>query len=203
MKTLSIPILIIVTCLTLSCTQANNSKQPTSVVENRFIEKNAQVDTLGPIIARIDFKITAKAEDLKIFEEGFIPWVSIADPKDQLSNLIDADKIVLPFKTAKIIVDYPLSFPDTFEIKTTGQGFSRKQLILAISNRYHEIYKLEETTATTKTLPIDKRGSLINRNETNGKFGVCCHDITDLDLSEIEIHKNSKGQITLTLGVES
>ena len=140
---------------------------------------------------------------MKTFEDGIIPWISIANPKAELGNLMDADKIVVPSTTATIIIDYPLNFPATFEIKTTGQGFSRKQLILEISTRYYEIYKLEESTATTKTLPVDKREGLINRNETNGKFGVCCHDITDLDLSEIEVHKNLNGQITLTLRVES
>ena len=203
MKILSILLIVIVTSLTLSCRQANNSKSRVIVTNKDSVDKIEQADDIGTIISKIDFKIKAKGEDLKTFNDGIIPWISIANPKTQLSELVDADEMVLPFTTANIIIDYPLKFPDTFEIKTAGQGFSRKQLILEISNRYHEIYKLEESSATTKTLPMDKREGLINRNETNGKFGVCCHDITDLDLGEIEVHRNLKGQITLTLEVES
>lgn len=196
---------IIATLLSVSCKQSNNRTTPTKadVVENSTAITNNSVDTLGPVLFTIAFKLKATGEDLKTFEDGFIPWINIENPKAELDNLIEADKIILPFTTAKIIIDYPLNFPATFEISTTGQGFSRKQLITEISERYHEIYKLEESTATTKTIPLDKRKGLINRNQTDGKFGVWGHDISDLDLSQIEVHKNSLGQITLTLGVES
>ena len=167
MKTLLISIVLFATFLTLSCRQSSDSKSQTLLTNKDSLVKTDQVDSIGAIILKVDFKIKAKGEDLKTFEDGFIPWISIFDPKAQLGSLLDADKIVLEFTTANIIIDYPLNFPDTFKIKTTGQGFSRKQLILEISNRYHEIYKLEESTATTKTLPTDKRGGLINRNETN------------------------------------
>jgi hypothetical protein len=68
---------------------------------------------------------------------------------------------------------------------------------------YHEIYKEEERTANTKTIPLNKREGLVNRNKTDGKYGVWGHDISDLDLSSIEVHKNSNGHFTLVLNVES
>jgi hypothetical protein len=201
----TVTVLLFATFLCCSCTQSNNSSTLTKTdrTDKPVEYANSQVDSLGPILFTIDFKLKATGEDLKIFEEGFIPWISIDNPKAELKNLIDADIIILPFTTAKIIIDYPLNSPATFEIATTGQGFSRKQLITEISEKYHEIYKLEESTAITKTIPLDKRKGLINRNQTDGKFGVWGHDISDLDLSQIEVHKNSSGQIILTLGVES
>ena len=205
MKISIFTILLIATFFSCSCRQSNKTATSTTndLTDQSVKFANSPVDNLGPIIFTIDFKVKANGEDLKTFEDGVIPWISIDSPKAELKNLIDADKIILPFTTAKIIIDYPLNFPATFDITTTGQGFSRKQLIVEISERYHEIYKLEESTATTKTIPVDKRQGLINRNQTDGKFGVWGHDISDLDLSQIEVHKNSLGQIILTLGVES
>ena len=205
MKVETFTVVLIAILFSCSCVQSNNKTTSTKadLTDKSVVVTDTPVDSLGPVIFTIDFKLKATGEDLKTFEDGFIPWISIDNPKAELKYLVDADKIILPFTTAKIIIDYPLNFPADFEISTTGQGFSRKQLILEISERYHEIYKLEESTATTKTIPLDKRKGLINRNQTDGKFGVWGHDISDLDLSQIEVHKNSLGQITLTLGVES
>lgn len=191
----------------LSCSSRQSNKTATSATSDStgksVIHSNSPVDSLGPVIFTIDFNVKATGEDLETFEDGFIPWISIDNPKAELKKLVDADKIILPFTTVKIIVDYPLNFPATFEVSAIQQGFSRKELIVEISRLYHEIYKLEESTAATKTIPIDKRGGLRNRNQTDGKFGVWGHDISDLDLSQIEVHKNSSGQVTLTLVVES
>jgi hypothetical protein len=162
-----------------------------------------QTDTLGRLISTIEIKLKATKEDLKVFDDGIVPWISLEKPGQEMNRLIDGDKIVLPYAKVSIIIDYPLNTAAVFEITTTGEGFSTKQIILEISKKYHEIYALEESSATTKTLPMEKRKGLINRNETNGKYGVCCHDLADLDLSTIDVHQNTKGKITLVLGVES
>jgi hypothetical protein len=113
------------------------------------------------------------------------------------------DKIVLPYSNAKLIIDYPLDNPATFLVKTKKSGFTNRELINFISKKYHKIYTQEESTSLIKTMPLKDRKGLINRNETKGKYGICCHDLSDLDLSSIEIHKNNKGEIYLMLGVES
>ncbi len=204
MKLRSLIILSLGTILSFSCKPKNveiNLSKVISQKENEFMD--TQTDSLGPVILVIDFKQKAFGEDLKTFEDGFIPWISVDNPNSVLKNLLDADLIVLPFKTAKIIIDYPLNFPATFKIKSKGLGFSRKELITEISKKYHEIYKLEESSANTKTVPLKNRKGIINRNQTDGKFGIWGHDISDLDLSQIEVYKNSKGEIILTLGIES
>lgn len=82
-------------------------------------------------------------------------------------------------------------------------GFSRKQLALLISEKYHQIYDEEEVGATTKTIPVNKRDNGINRNKTNGKYGIWGHDITDLDLGSIDVRKSPNGEIFLELDIES
>ncbi|MGN6495488.1 MAG: hypothetical protein ACTHLE_26100, partial [Agriterribacter sp.] len=115
----------------------------------------------------------------------------------------DADMIVLPYPTAKLIIDYPLLRPAVIELKSADQGFSNKALILAISEQYQKIYKEEEATAITRTTPADQRKELLNRNETDGKYGIWGHDLSDLSLSEIEVYQHPNGVIYLRLGIES
>lgn len=130
-----------------------------------------RIDTLGVLVSKIEFKLKATKEELETFEDGVVPWISLDNPNRKIDSLVDADE-VMPFSKAILIIDYPLKNQATFELSTTEKGFSRKQLIKVISNKYHEIYEEEENTASTKTVPIDKRQGLINRNQTNGKYGV-------------------------------
>jgi hypothetical protein len=168
-----------------------------------FIQKNNEADSLGVLISKIDFNLKATKEDLKIFDDGIIPWISINKPGKNIDSLIGADEIVLPFSEVTLIIDYPLTNKASFDISTAGKGFSRKQLIRIISKKYHEIYKKEEKTAKAKTVPVDKRDSLLNRKQTDGKYGIWGHDLSDLDLGSIDVYKNDDGKIYLILDIES
>jgi hypothetical protein len=160
-------------------------------------------DSLGVRISTIEYKVKAKQEDAKDFDNGIMPWVSLDDPGKQLDSLIDADEIVLPFAKVTLIIDYPLTRQVTFDLESASKKFSRIELIKAISEKYHEIYAEEEKSTKTEIVPKDKREGVINRNETNGKYGICCHDLSDLDLSSIDVFKNDEGKIFLVLNVES
>lgn len=141
---------------------------------------------------------------LESFEDGIIPWISIQNAASQVDNLIGKNDIVLTSQTALIIIDYPLNKPCEIKIKSDNPtGFTKAELILKISNEYKRIYKEEEESASTKTTPMEERGGIINRNETNGKYGIWGHDLIDLDLSAIVVH-NKKGKIpTLELYIDS
>lgn len=186
-----------------SCRSTVVKPPPTTSAPTIKIQKTEPVDPDGPVISEVEFKVKAKGESVEDYENGEIPWIDIENPNRDLPDLVDADKIVIPFKSAKVVIDYPLDTPDVFEIKASSDGFSRRQLITEISRRYREIYEIEERTATTKTVPLKERKAPINRNQTDGKFGICCHDLSDLDLGGIEVHKNAAGEITLILQIES
>jgi hypothetical protein len=162
------------------------------------LESNTQ-----DIITTIEFGVKAEPEDAKDFEDGIIPWINIEKPGNQINRLIDADKVVITYSEVTLVIDYPLNKPAEFILKSSGKGFTKKQLVFEISKKYHEIYEAEESSAKTKTIPLEKRKGLINRNETNGKYGICCHDIGDLDLSSAQVYKTEDGKIQIVLEVES
>ena len=164
---------------------------------------NKKQNNLGTLIATIEFGVQASEDELEDFEDGIIPWISIENPESEMDRLIDSDEIVIPYSEITIIIDYPLNKPTSFVLTNSKNGFTKKELILEISKKYHEIFTVEETTATIKTIPPDKRKKIMNRNETNGNYGIWGHDIGDLDLSSIEVYKSESGKIQIILDVYS
>lgn len=167
-------------------------------------QKNGDpTDTLGLKISNIEYRVKALPEEASDFDNGIVPWVNLENPGKELNRLVDTDEVVLAFAKVTLIIDYPLAKPVSFILESGSKSFSRKELIKAISKKYHEIYAEEEKTTKTEVVPKDKREGLINRNETNGKYGICCHDLSDLDLSSIDVYKNDNGNVYLVLNVES
>jgi hypothetical protein len=201
-------ILLILTISLISCNeqkkQSNLNAETKDPIE--FIQENEkksmekQYGNLGDLISTIEFKV--KTENKKDYTDGFIPWASLENPKQDIPNLVEKEKIVIKQSLIKIIIDYPLTNQYEFTL-TSNEGFSREQLLLEISNHYYKVFEEEEKTATIKTTPIDKRTTMYNRNQTNGKYGIWGHDIADLVLSSINVYKTKNGEIILTLGIES
>lgn len=176
-------------------------KDPITIIqENEKKATEKKSEDIGELISTILFKV--KTDNKKDYEDGFIPWASIENAKQDIPNLYKGDEIVIKENSVKIIIDYPLTNQYEFTI-TSNNGFSRKQLLSEINLHYFKLYEEEEKSATVKTIPIDKRTTMYNRNQTNGKYGIWGHDIADLVLSEIEVYKTSTGQIILILGIES
>lgn len=184
----TISILFLVTLL-LSC----NSRKSAEIETN---------DDLVELVSTIEFSVKAPNDTINEDGNGIIPLISMESPENYLTNLIDADQIVIIDKSITLIIDYPLDNPATFDL-TSENGFSKKLLIQKISEKYHEIYIKEEYSASIKTTPMGERKGLINRNKTNGEYGIWGHDLSDLYLTYIEVYKNQKGKIHIILGIES
>ncbi len=182
-------------------TQRAPSQDYSTILEKREqASTEKDLDSLGKLVKSIEFHVLTK--DKKSFENGVIPWASIEKPESDIPYLIDANTIVLPEHKVTLIIDYPLTNEVRFELESTT-GFSRAQLLKEISAQYYKLYQEEESTATIKTIPVDKRTTLYNRNETNGKYGIWGHDIADLVLTDISVYKTSSGQLLLTLNIDS
>lgn len=198
-KQLLLYLLTAVTCC--SCSQNSGTQSTDNDLATLTLREEAAAGKsfyVGELIDTISFEVKA---DQKDYEDGIQPWVSIEKPMVDLPQLIHKDEIVIAHKSVTVIFDYPLNKLYMVEIKSP-KSFTRKMLIMEISKIYHHIYNEEEKTATVKTLPMEER-AMYNRNETNGKFGIWGHDIGDLVLSGIDVHQTPKGQVILTLSIES
>lgn len=175
------------------------SSYETTIKEKESVSIETNTDSIGDLISTIAFAV--KTDDLKNFEDGLIPWASIEKPQNDLPNLSDRDKVVIQEQKITIVIDYPLTTAYSFSLNSK-EGFTRGQLLKAISEHYYKLYAEEEESATIKTQPADER-TIMNRNETNGKYGIWGHDIADLVLSEILVYKSKTGDTILMLNIES
>ncbi|HMI02151.1 MAG TPA: hypothetical protein VK541_06700 [Pedobacter sp.] len=155
---------------------------------------------LGKFLGTISFEV--KTTDTASFEDGLIPWASLEKPEQDIPELKDAEETLISRKTAIVLIDYPLRNEYKFELNSET-GFTREFLLKEISKTYYKIYAEEEATATVKTIPIEKRTKMYNRNETNGKYGIWGHDIADLVLAEIQVYETSDKKLVLVLVINS
>ncbi|TXD81899.1 hypothetical protein ESY86_18335 [Subsaximicrobium wynnwilliamsii] len=140
----------------------------------------------------------------EIIDNGIIPWISIDDPKLEIVNLHDRDEIVISENKVVFVIEYPLTKPAEINIDAkTNLGFTRAELVSAVSAAYHRIYKEELETSIIKTIPVEEREGTVNRNETNGSYGIWGHDIGDLVLVAVEARKTESGELKLELIVAS
>lgn len=182
-------ITLVIACLIFGC-KSKNEKSNAELAEND---------------SEILFQIkTNDKEDLEIFEDGILPWISIKEPESEIDNLIGSNDIVIHNEMATLVIDYPLENPVSIKIKASDpNGFTRSELALKISAEYKRLYQEEEESAEIKTIPLEERQGLINRNQTNGKYGIWGHDIDDLDLSGAVLTKAPNGEIKIELFAES
>jgi hypothetical protein len=162
--------------------------------EQKSAEK--KYNYLGKTVSVIKFEVSGDPEAEPT------PWASLEDPENDIPNLIGKDKVVIKQTSIRIIIDYPLLHEHEFTL-TSETGFTRAELLRAISKEYYRIFEEEEATATIKTIPPSERTTLANRNETNGKYGIWGHDIGDLVLSTIFVYKAANGDIILAMTIES
>jgi hypothetical protein len=116
--------------------------------------------------------------------------------------LEDRRIILSPNKTYTLIIDYPLNVPYTEEIKSGKEGVTLREVLNIAVDAYRKIYKEEAKTSKLKEESISKRtkgaSKLINRAETNGKYGIWGHRLEDLTIINIMVKGNK-----IYLGVDS
>ncbi len=185
-------------CSARNETQSADALEILKQREQAFMEK--KTDNPGKLIDSITFEVRTK--NTVDYKNGLVPWASLEKPDRDLPKLIDPKKIIINEKALTVIIDYPLKHEYRLELRSAN-GFNRAFLLKEISKAYYKLYEEEETTATIKTIPIKKRTTMNNRNETNGKYGIWGHDIANLLLSGILVYKTDDDKIVLALNIES
>ncbi|HEY0192229.1 MAG TPA: hypothetical protein VGC42_14005 [Kofleriaceae bacterium] len=151
-------------------------------------------------------KVTEVAAPVQMMAQriAFPGGVQIHDPGQALAKLDLPDEIVIPFEHAVLVIDYPLTSPAVMEIDAPLHlGFTRAALIKAICDEYAHVYDAEEGTAATKTIPVEDRGPMRNRNRTDGAYGIWGHDLEDLVLVAAHWTREPSGVVRIELRVES
>ena len=117
-------------------------------------------------------------------------------------NSIKLDDVVtLPNTIYTLTIDYPLTNPFYKEFKTGKKGMTRKGLINLIVKSYRKVYKEEDSSSKIKAGWIP---NMLNRNGTDGKYGIWGHVLEDLMLHTATVNPTSSlAKNKITLGVDS
>ncbi len=188
--------LLMLSVLLVSCGQRND--------QHKLLSDAASNQKTQDVPETTEILFEVKTTDKELSPDGIIPWISIENADKEVSNLIGKDEMVLKEQVVDLTIDYPLENFVTLELRSDKKtGFTRAELILKISAEYKRIYREEEMSAKEKTIPIEEREGVVNRNTTDGKYGIWGHDLGDLALSEIIVHKKSGKKTRLELYIES
>jgi hypothetical protein len=149
-------------------------------------------------------EITFQVEDPENRPDGPSPYVNLADPEKDLKRMRGSDEIVFTATELIVVLDYPLREEFSFPISaSSSKGFTRAELVRKIADLYKRVYEEEARTSKIPVIPTEQREGLINRNETNGKYGIWGHDLDDLILHTIEISRTPDGTVRAHFGIDS
>jgi hypothetical protein len=196
------PMLSIIGRMILLLSAKNDVSDTQFLDKKEAINAETKAQNDDELIAEIDILLKKPSEEVKNAVDS-VGGIELENLNESIKYLDKPDEIVLDFKEVELEIDYPLNEIYKGKLTTSSKGFTRKELIEEISKRYHQIYEEEEATAKTKTIPREKRKGLINRNETDGKYGIWGHDLSDLFMTGIDVYKTKEGKIVLRLGIDS
>lgn len=104
--------------------------------------------------------------------------INLGFASQEVMDYLDGNQI----QALTCVINYPLSQECKFQITKRGDYFYLSDIILAICDKYREIYAEEDTTSTIKAENIP---GWWNRNETDGKWGISLHYLDELILTDI------------------
>lgn len=141
---------------------------------------------------------------LMVTRIGFPKNLRLGDAERAVAMLELRDEIVIPFPKAILVIEFPLTHPALVTINAAlPQGFTRGELVRVICDEYAHIYAAEEGTALNTEAQVEERGTRLERNRTDGAYGIWGHRLDDLVLSSARWVKQSNGDVRIELHVES
>ena len=123
-------------------------------------------------------------------------YLDIVPQPNDLAH-VDNDVIVVEDSDITIVFTYPFDDDYSFGFHSEG-GFTLRQLVTIVRNKYKEMYQANEASNTID-LSVG-RPTLLNIPQTNGMYGVWGHVIDDLCLREIKYDDTTR---TITLSIDS
>jgi hypothetical protein len=147
---------------------------------------------LGANNASSSIAILSKPSDRAVADGETDPfnWMDLRNVRKNFSLLLDAGEVVLETAEATLVLSYPLNIAAACSIRPAdGKSFTRGELVRLINETYEEVYRLEANSQSSPTPPVHERGTLINRPESDGMFGIWGHDLDDLGISKIDVYR--------------
>jgi hypothetical protein len=105
-----------------------------------------------------------------------VPFMSEGCTKD-----LDDEEILINSDVITVQIDYPLKNSAKFKCEQKG-GMTKKFLADAVYVMYKKIYQRE---AETTTIPVGTLGMMLNRNTTDGKYGIWGHEIDQMSIDSL------------------
>lgn len=94
--------------------------------------------------------------------------------------------------SGRLTLDYPLTKPYVLEYKDVA---TVGELSWLIAQAYGAIYETEDETSKVRVIDEEARGMVLNRNQTDGEYGIWGHDMSDLFLEIINIDKKGNSKV--------
>ena len=99
---------------------------------------------------------------------------------DDTEEVLDKDEIITHAKKVTVIFSYPLSGEFRFEFKNSQGKITRREFALFIQSTYRRIYDEESSE------PVDNISGMLNRQSTDGPYGIWGHHIGDLVIEGVQ-----------------
>lgn len=163
------------------------------MAKTKHIEFGAiQIDEFDPKYGKMFYWDFYYDENDDLYDKAYAKEVKACDPKTV---------VLSPNKTYTLVIDYPTSVPYKAKIKTGKKGMTRIELADKVCQHYRKMYAEEDSSTQIPPLLGCQGGAapMLNRQQTDGKYGIWGHEIEDLVLVNANI--DAKGNITL--GVDS
>lgn len=157
----------------LSDTNRTNTSNGLGLQDDQF---NELLDT----IASLEELEPTEEQKRQMDERQFSDMPIACDSPDDVEDIIDKDELYIDKPTIRILIEYPLEKSVVFECKAkNGQNFTRGDFAEAVRTIYKRVYDEENSTTNIEPGFIP---NMLNRNTTNGKYGIWGHVIEDLIL---------------------
>lgn len=120
--------------------------------------------------------------------------------EEEYANLViecyPSEIVLEPNTEYTLVIAYPLSVPYEKKFKVNSDGMTRLKFVDLICKAYRKIYKEEDKSTKIK---VGNISGMLNRNATNGKYGIWGHSIEDLLLCDASVGKKNR----IIVGVDS
>lgn len=120
-----------------------------------------------------------------------IPWVANGGIAIDGTDFLTHVQIEYP------VTNGPFQFPIERQ-PSNDSGYSLRELVEIACEAYHQMYREEDVSSSVRAQFLHEDS--LNRNKTNGNFGIWGHYLTDLSLAELSYEKNGN---TLYTDVDS